>query len=127
MLVYLFSFSYLLQRLREADVGIIAMNRSPYSELVDTNKMYEYMALRKPVIISRLSAVEENFDDSCVMFFEPGNHEDLARCIVELYHDTQKRRTLAENAYRRYEKMRWRESKKIYLKVIEDLVAGTTK
>ena len=117
----------LLQRLRAAHVAVVAMKRSPYSELVDTNKMYEYIVLRKPIIISRLPAVEENFDDSCVMFFEPGNHEDLGRCIVALYRDPQKRRELAENAYRRYEKMRWGETKKTYLKVIEDLVARTTK
>jgi glycosyltransferase involved in cell wall biosynthesis len=113
----------LLQRLRETDAGVIAMKRSPYSELVDTNKMYEYIALRKPIIISRLPGVEENFDDSCLMFFKDGNVEDLSKCIVELYHDQLKRRTLAENAYRRYEKIRWRETKKAYLKVIEDLVA----
>ena len=55
------------------------------------------------------------------MFFEPGNHEDLARCIVELYHNPEKRNELAENAYRHYEKIRWKETKKIYLKVIENL------
>ncbi len=103
------------------------MNRSPYSELVDTNKMYEYIALRKPIIISRLRVVEENFDESCMMFFEPGNVEDLSKCIVELYRDQQKRRTLAENAYRRYEKMRWRKTKRRYLRVIENLAAEKTK
>ena len=97
----------LLQRLRAAHVAVVAMNRSPYSELVDTNKMYEYIALRKPIIISRLPAVEENFDDSCMMFFEPGNHEDMARCIVELYDDPQKRRELAENAYRKVQRYDW--------------------
>ena len=116
------SFEDLLQELLKADVGIIAMEKSPYSELVDTNKMYEYIAMRKPVILSRLSAVEENFDDSCVMFFEPGNHEDLARCIAELYYSPEKRHDLAENAYRRYEKMRWSETKRIYLDVVEDLI-----
>ena len=115
-------FRDLLQELLKADIGIIAMKRSPYSELVDTNKMYEYIACRKPVIISRLPAVEDTFDESCVMFFEPGNHEDLARCIVELYNHPEKRKELSENAYHRYEKIRWRKAKKIYLKVIEELI-----
>lgn len=119
-------FSDLLQELWESDIGVVAMNRSPYSELVDTNKMYEYIALRKPVIISRLKAVEENFDDSCIMFFEPGNHEDLARCIVEFHDNPEKRHELAENAYRRYEKTWWGETKKIYLRVIEGLIGEGT-
>jgi len=127
--VYLLGFvpiDVLLQRLRAAHVGVVAMQRSPYSELVDTNKMYEYIALRKPIIISRLPGVEDTFDESCVMFFKPGNQKDLARCIVELYQNPKKRSELAENAYRRYEKIRWRETKKIYVRVFEDLVAEGT-
>lgn len=112
----------LVKDIFSADAGIIAMKRSPYSELVDTNKMYEYIHLNVPVIASRLPAVENTFDDSCVMFFESGNHEDLARCIVELYNHPEKRKELSENAYHRYEKIRWRKAKKIYLKVIEELI-----
>jgi len=115
-------FPDLLHGLLNADVGVIAMKRSPYSELIDTNKMYEYIALHKPVITSRLPAVEENFDDSCLMYFEPGDFKDLARCIRELYHNPPKRILLAENAHRRYEKMRWGTTKKTYVRVIEELV-----
>ena len=111
----------LLHELLKADVGVIGMQRSPYSELIDTNKMYEYIAYRKPVIVPRLRALEENFDDSCVMFFEPGNHQDLARCIMDLYQNPEKRQYLAENAYRRYEPMCWKKSKKIYLQVVNNL------
>lgn len=116
------STDQLLQKIRGADVVIISMQASPYSELIDTNKMYEYVALRKPVIASHLPSLTDNFDDSCLQFFEPGNHEDLARCILKLYHNPEKRHELVENAYRRYEKVRWRETKKIYLKVIENLI-----
>jgi glycosyltransferase involved in cell wall biosynthesis len=112
----------LLQRLQNADAGIIAMRRSPYSKLIDTNKMYEYIVLRKPIIISRLPPVAGKFDASCVKFFEPGDHEGLARCILELSQDPQRGRTLAENAYTRYETMRWEHGKQDYLKVVQGLV-----
>ena len=114
----------LMRRLKAADVGVIAMRRSPYSELIDTNKMYEYVALRRPVIVSRLQPVERMFDDSCVKFYEPGDFQDLARCIVELFEDPSRGRELVENAYKRYAKVRWRHSKKEYVKVVDDLVAG---
>jgi len=117
-------FNDLLREIIDSDLAIIPMKRSQYSELIETNKMYEYMALRRPIIISRLKAVEENFDDSCVMFFEPDNYEDLARRILELYNKPEKRRILVENSYSRYEKIRWGETKKIYLKIIQDLAAN---
>jgi glycosyltransferase involved in cell wall biosynthesis len=112
----------LMRRLQAADVGVIAMRRSPYSELIDTNKMYEFMVLRKPIIISRLQPIAHRFDDSCVKFFEPGDYQDLARCVLELYQDPGWGHQLAENAYQRYEKMRWQYAKQTYLQVIERLV-----
>ena len=112
----------LLRRLQAADAGVIAMRRSPYSELIDTNKMYEYMVLRKPIIISRLQPVARKFDDSCVKFFEPGDPEDLARCILELYQDPQRGRPLAETAHARYEAMSWERGKQDYIKVVQGLV-----
>jgi glycosyltransferase involved in cell wall biosynthesis len=116
------SLNELVRRLQNADAGVIAMRRSPYSELIDTNKMYEYMILHKPIIISRLQPVAHKFDDSCVKFFEPGNSKDLARCILELYYDLDRGKTLAVNAYKRYETMRWENDKKVYLNVVKDLI-----
>jgi len=108
--------------INRANVGVVPLLRSPFSELCQPNKLFEYVAYRKPVIVSRLRAVEESFDDSCVMFFEPGNHEDLARCIVELYDNPEKQHELADNAYRRYESMSWSATKHVYLKLVKDLV-----
>ena len=103
-------------------MGIVAMHLSPYSELIDTNKMYEYMALRKAIIISRLAPVEDVLDDSCARFFEPGNYKDLARCVAELYHSPALRRELAENAYRRYQQICWKRTKDMYTNLVESLV-----
>lgn len=103
-------------------MGIVAMHLSPYSELIDTNKMYEYIALRKAIIISRLAPVEDVLDDSCARFFEPGNYKDLARCIAELYHNPRMRQQLAENAYRRYQQIPWKGTKKVYANLIERLI-----
>jgi glycosyltransferase involved in cell wall biosynthesis len=112
----------LLERLRGADVGIVAMHLSPYSELIDTNKMYEYMALRKAIIISRLAPVEEVLDESSARFFEPGDYKDLARCVADLYHNPALRRELAENAYRRYQQICWKKNKDMYTNLVENLV-----
>jgi glycosyltransferase involved in cell wall biosynthesis len=84
--------------------------------------MYEYIVLRKPILISRLQPVARKFDDTCVKFFEPSDHKDLARCILELYQDPQRGHALAENAYARYEAMRWEHGKQDYLKVVRQLV-----
>jgi glycosyltransferase involved in cell wall biosynthesis len=110
------------QYILRSDVGLVSLLMNPFSDLCQPNKLFEYVALRKPVIASRLKAIEESFDDSCVLFFEPGNPEDLARCILELYSNPDKGKTLAENAYRRYEGIRWEKQKSVYLKNVEALL-----
>lgn len=114
-----------LSRIREliagAHIGLVPLLRSPFSELCQPNKLFEYIACKKPVIASRLGAIEESFDDSCVMFFEPGNHEDLARCIMDLYQHPLKRRHLVENAYKRFKPLSWNQTQKIYLNVVDNL------
>ena len=103
-----------------ADAGVVAMYSNPYSELIDTNKMYEYIDLKLPVIVSRLAPIEDNFDSSNVMFFEPGNAGDLAGAIEKLYLNEEFAKKIAENGYRRYEEIKWSKMSKSFLKIFKD-------
>lgn len=115
-------FSDMLSKLRQADVGVVAMQRNPYSELIDTNKMYEYISMRKPVIVSRLLGVEANFDESCVKLFEPGNAEQLAECILDLYLHPDQIPSMVDNAYARMlEKNSWEQTRQTLLETVRQL------
>jgi glycosyltransferase involved in cell wall biosynthesis len=116
------SHEEMLRQLRAADVGIVAQKSSPYSNLVHTNKMYEYIALGKPVLASRLKSVEAYFGDDALCYFEPGNPESLAQKIVELYYDPARRESLVKNARRLYDQYQWDRQKKFYLSVYERLL-----
>jgi len=117
----LVSFSRIRELIGAADIGIVPLQRSPFSELCQPNKLFEYIACKKPVIASRLRAIEESFDDSCLMFFEPGSHKDLARCIIDLYQNPAKQQYLVENAYSRFEPICWNQTKRTYLNVVNNL------
>jgi len=108
------------------DIGLVPLLRLPFSELCQPNKLFDFVSGKRAVIVSRLEAIEESFDDSCVMFCEPGSAEDLARCIMDLYENPEKRHNLAENAYRRYDAISWRHSKKTYLDVVDSLIDRNT-
>jgi glycosyltransferase involved in cell wall biosynthesis len=111
----------MLEELQAADVGIVAQKSSPYSNLVHTNKMYEYIHFGKPVLASRLKAVEAYFDDDSLCFFEPGDPESLAQGIVDLYRHPDKRRRLTENAQRLYNEYKWDQQRQIYLAIYHGL------
>jgi glycosyltransferase involved in cell wall biosynthesis len=116
------SFEELEAELNMADVGLISMYKSPYSELIDTNKMYEFISLGIPVIHSRLQPVLDNFDDSCFLYFEPGNYQDLANCIEKLYSTPDLRTELTKNAYKKYESLKWDIEKIKLQNMIENII-----
>jgi glycosyltransferase involved in cell wall biosynthesis len=115
----------MIQELREADVGIVAQKSSPYSNLVHTNKMYEFIALGKPVLASRLKSVEAYFGEDALYYFEPGDAQSLAKGILDLYQHPGKRQVLVQNAQALYEQYRWEKQKEIYLSVYHTLLEKT--
>jgi len=111
----------LAQALAEADVGVVAQLRSPYSDLVHTNKMYEYMIFEKPVIAGRLRSVSRYFDDRCLHYFEPGDPESLAAAILEVASNSDRRTHLVAAASERLADYRWERQAEEYLRVFRDL------
>jgi len=106
-----------------ADVGLVLNLPSSFAELCQPLKLFEYVALKKPVIASKFKAIEETFDPESVMFFEAGNERDLARCVLELYENPSRGATLAANAYHRYDMLKWNKTKNDYVKIILNLTS----
>jgi len=100
-----------------ADIGIVPMLGT--CEYMLPNKLFEYIALGIPTIASALAAMKAYFHNNSVIFFEAGNEKDLARCILELYQNPAKRKSLVANASRICEEYRWSKMKKKYLKVYD--------
>jgi glycosyltransferase involved in cell wall biosynthesis len=114
----------LIKRLRNAHCGAVPLLRNTESDLVHTYKMFEYIALGIPIVISRTSAVEAYFDDSCMSYFESGNDQDLARAIIELYKNPEKRSQLPKNALKVYEQYVPATQKASYLDTANSLIGG---
>jgi glycosyltransferase involved in cell wall biosynthesis len=105
----------LVGELQSADVGIVAQKGSPYSHLVHTNKMYEYMLFDLPVVASRLRSTARYLGDDAVQYFEPGSAESLADALVALHDDPDRRRSLVDTAHERGRLLGWDAQKQIYL------------
>ncbi|MGY1703935.1 glycosyltransferase family 4 protein [Geodermatophilus sp. SYSU D00697] len=114
----------LVAELSAADVGIVAQKSSPYSNLVHTNKMYEYMLLDIPVVASRLRSTARYFGDDAVEYFEPGSAESLADALVRLHGDPDRRQSLVATARERCREFGWSAQKEIYLSAYASLGLG---
>lgn len=112
----------MVRELRAADVGIVAQKSSPYSNLVHTGKMYDYISLGKPVLASKLKSVEAYFGQNALAYFEPDNPQSLAEGIIDLYRHPEKRNSLAKNAKELYLNFSWEKQKKIYLTAYKEFI-----
>ena len=69
------------------DVGVIPNQRSIFTELNTPTRIFEYLALGKPVIAPRAPGITDYFDEDSLVFFELGSAEDLARRIEYVFHN----------------------------------------
>jgi glycosyltransferase involved in cell wall biosynthesis len=71
----------LVSEIEACDVGIIPNHRSAFAEINTPTRIFEYLALGKPVIAPRTPGILDYFGPGSLFFFESGNCDELARSI----------------------------------------------
>jgi glycosyltransferase involved in cell wall biosynthesis len=111
-------FENIPARLASADLAVVPI----LLELALPNKLFEYSAVKLPVIISDLATLRDYYGDDAVRYFPPGDEKALADAILELYHDPDRRSALAEAAHSLYrERYAWDVTRRSYLEVYNSL------
>ena len=108
--------------LKDADIGIVPTKNKTFSDEALSMKSLEYMALGIPIVISRTKAHSFYYDPSMVKFFEPDDHRDLARCVIELWHRPKDRRRMAANALEFMDRNGWKVYREKYYHIVEELL-----
>lgn len=108
----------LLEGIARAHVGVIAVKRDTFRDLTHTQKMYEYVAMHKPVVIGETQAVRTHFDDSCFQFFASDDPADLARALRELYYNPQRALSMIAAASCRYREYDWDVQRNVYCETV---------
>lgn len=70
-------------------------------------KLFEYMAARRPIVASRLPAIEEAVSEREAFFFEAGSPEDLARTVERVVKDPREAKARADRAYQSVQGNTW--------------------
>jgi len=102
-----------------ADVGIYPALPDEHMSIAIPGKIVEYVVMGLPVVASRLKILEQIFPDEAIIFFEPGNVEQFARCVLGLYQNPQYRDEIVRHADESYtEKHSWENEKENYFEVL---------
>ena len=110
----------------DCDVGIVPHRRSAFIELTLPTRIFEFLALGKPVIAARTRGICDYFGEDSLLFFEPGNSDDLARQIAWVFSHPAE---VAEIVKRGQEVLRshaWAGEKQRYIQIVKDLVKPGT-
>ena len=106
------------------DIGVIPKRGGIFAAEAFSSKTFDYMAAGLPIVASKTKIDQYYFDDSMIMFFEPENHEELAKCIIELHQNPGIRRELAMRGKEYVQVHNWEKKKHIYLSIINNLVGS---
>jgi glycosyltransferase involved in cell wall biosynthesis len=110
------------QWLSRCTIGILPIRCDVFLDYSSPNKLPEFIVMRKPVVISRLRAIQSYYTSESVAYFEPMDQDDLGRTMLELYRDIPKRNRLVSNAAREYAPICWDIMRKRYLHMANELI-----
>lgn len=94
------------------DLGIIPNRLNNFTQLNFPVRIFEYLINKKPVIVPKTKGISDYFGDDQIFYFEPGNAENLAEKIYEVYTNKNYREDTLQKAISVYEKYRWQGQKK---------------
>ena len=86
----------------KSDIVMGLFGNTPKTPLVIPNKVYEALAMRKPVITADTPAIRELFDDNDMFLVPAADPKELARAVLELKNNQDLMTKLAENGYNKF-------------------------
>jgi glycosyltransferase involved in cell wall biosynthesis len=92
--------------LARSAVGVVPYERNALTEVAIPNKLFEYVAVSKPLVVADLRAMRTLLGDAA-LYYRPGDAADLAGKILRLLEDVDLRSTLVERARRVHAACRW--------------------
>jgi glycosyltransferase involved in cell wall biosynthesis len=105
-----------------ADIGLAPTRRDAFTDVSLSTKVFEYAAMGKPVVASRLPMVERTFPAGSVATYEPGDAASLAAAIARLVDDPAGRGQSVTAAAGIVREASWERESVRYVALVERLI-----
>jgi len=109
--------------IEDCDVGIIPNQRSVFTEINTPTRIFEYLAVGKPVIAPRAGGIRDYFDEESLIFFELGDVADLAQRIEYVFFHPAEAAEIARRGQDIYRAHAWRSERQTLVNLAADLVS----
>jgi glycosyltransferase involved in cell wall biosynthesis len=97
----------LVTEIEGCDLGVIPNHRNAFTEINTPTRIFEYLALGKPVIAPTTPGIQDYFGKDSLLFFEAGNAGDLAQQIEYAFFHPREVREVVQKAQRVFQKHTW--------------------
>jgi glycosyltransferase involved in cell wall biosynthesis len=104
-----------------ADIGVAPTRRDPMTDLSLSTKIFEYSAMGKAVVASRLSTVERYFAADTLAMYPPGDAAGLAATVLRLVDEPEKRAARIATTERQTDELSWERQAEGYATLLERL------
>lgn len=115
------SLEGLVREIEQCDVGIIPNQRNAFTEINTPTRIFEYLALGKPVIAPRARGICDYFNAGSLIFFELGDVQDLAKKIEYVFIHPSQVKEIVERGQEIYREHDWPEERRRLISLVADL------
>jgi glycosyltransferase involved in cell wall biosynthesis len=119
------SLEDLVGEIEACDVGLIPNARSAFAEINTPTRIFEYLALGKPVIAPRAAGISDYFDESSMVFFDLGSAEDLARKLEYVISHREEITEIVRRGQEVYRGHCWRTERQQLIGLVNGLLSET--
>lgn len=110
-----------VEAINRCDLGIIPNHRNIFTEINTPTRIFEYLALGKPVIAPRAPGICDYFAEGELVFFELGDANDLAEKIDFTYSYPAETREIVERGQKVYQAHQWSQQRNNLLDAISEM------
>ena len=112
----------IVEAITACDLGIIPNQKNIFTEINTPTRIFEYLALGKPVIAPRTTAIQDYFGDRDLIFFELGDARDLARQIEYAFSHPEEVTETTQRGQRVYLDNTWTRERAQFLDAVDEVL-----
>jgi glycosyltransferase involved in cell wall biosynthesis len=104
------------------DVGIVPNLKTVFTEINLPTRIFEYLALGKPVIVPETQGIQDYFSKEKILYFKGGQASSLASQIRWVFDHPDEARSIVRKGQEVYRNHLWKDEEERFMKLVSGIV-----
>jgi glycosyltransferase involved in cell wall biosynthesis len=113
----------LVTEIDKCDLGVIPNHRNTFTDINTPTRIFEYLAMGKPVIAPSTLGILDYFNKQSLIFFEPGDSVDLAKQIEYAFFHPRETEEITQRAQQVFLEHTWDREKETLLSSLSGILS----